>query len=54
MTDEVEPTLLTEEQRAAMKARLRELFEGEPPQEMLDLAKERERQFEQARVSTAQ
>ncbi|MEV0195304.1 hypothetical protein [Nonomuraea sp. NPDC050691] len=45
-----EPQELSGEQRASVKARLRELF-GEPPAEMLDLAAQRERQFEEARAA---
>ncbi|MEV0148737.1 MULTISPECIES: hypothetical protein [unclassified Nonomuraea] len=46
-----EPQELSGEQRASMKARLREMFGGEPPAEMLNLAAQRERQFEDARAA---
>ncbi|MEU4513167.1 hypothetical protein AB0G05_27035 [Nonomuraea wenchangensis] len=47
---EHQPQELTPEQRADMKARLRELF-GEPPAEMMALAVQREQQFEEARAA---
>ncbi|MET8006204.1 hypothetical protein [Nonomuraea glycinis] len=50
MTPEQQAPEISEEQRASMKARLRALF-GEPPQEMLDLAAQREQQFAQARTA---
>ncbi|MER6579393.1 hypothetical protein [Nonomuraea sp. NPDC001023] len=46
-----QPQELTAEQRADIKARLRRLFDGEPPVEMLDLAACREQQFEEARAA---
>ncbi|MEV7013369.1 hypothetical protein [Streptosporangium sp. NPDC051022] len=48
--NDAEVIVITDEQRARMKARLRELF-GEPPQEMLALAAHREEQFAQARAT---
>jgi len=43
---------LDTEQRAAMKARLRAVL-GEPPQEMIDLARERENVFQTTRLPAA-